>query len=50
MKIIFDNNKKLDGMKSKVLNTRLAKKYGWYPKVKVRRRNFKNLFGFRKKL
>ena len=25
MKIIFDNNKKLDGMKSKVLNTSLAK-------------------------
>ena len=35
MKIIFDNNKKLDGMKSKVLNTSLAKKYGWYPKVKL---------------
>ena len=30
-----NNNKKLDGMKSKVLNTRLAKKYGWYPKVKL---------------
>ena len=35
MKIIFDNNKKLDGMKSKVLNTSLAKKYGWYPKIKL---------------
>ena len=29
LKIKFDNNKKLDGMKSKVLNTKLALKYGW---------------------
>ena len=29
LEIKFDNNKKLDGMKSKVLNTKLALKYGW---------------------
>ena len=35
LKIKFDNNKKLDGMKSKVLDTTLAKRYGWKPKIKL---------------
>ncbi len=32
IKIKFNNDKKLDGMRSKVLDTSLAKKYGWKPK------------------
>ena len=35
LKIKFDNNKKWDGMKSKVLDTTLAKRYGWKPKIKL---------------
>ena len=35
LKVKFDNNKKLDGMKSKVLDTTLAKRYGWKPKIKL---------------
>lgn len=31
-KILFDNNKKLDGTPRKLLNCSLAKKYGWEPK------------------
>tara|TARA_A100001011_G_scaffold91683_1_gene96338 strand:- start:15267 stop:16217 length:951 start_codon:yes stop_codon:yes gene_type:complete len=34
IKIKFDNNSKFDGVKSKVLNTNIAKNYGWKPKVK----------------
>jgi GDP-L-fucose synthase len=34
IKIKFDNNSKFDGVKSKVLNTDIAKSYGWKPKVK----------------
>tara|TARA_B110000858_G_scaffold85936_1_gene99360 strand:- start:1726 stop:2676 length:951 start_codon:yes stop_codon:yes gene_type:complete len=34
IKIKFDNNSKFDGVKSKVLNTNIAKSYGWKPKVK----------------
>ena len=33
IKIKFDNNSKFDGVKSKVLNTNIAKSYGWKPKV-----------------
>ena len=35
LKVKFDNNKKMDGMKSKVLDTTLAKRYGWKPKIKL---------------
>ena len=35
LKVKFDNNKKFDGMKSKVLDTTLAKRYGWKPKIKL---------------
>ena len=34
IKIKFDNNPKFDGVKSKVLNTSVAKNYGWKPRVK----------------
>jgi len=34
IKIKFDNNSKFDGVKSKVLNTSVAKNYGWKPRVK----------------
>ena len=34
IKIKFDNNHKYDGINRKVLNTNLAKNYGWKPKVK----------------
>jgi GDP-L-fucose synthase len=33
MKVKFDNNKKFDGVYSKILDTKLAKKYGWKPKI-----------------
>ena len=33
LKIKFDNNKKYDGVNSKVLDTKIAKKYGWKPKI-----------------
>jgi|TARA_B100001093_G_scaffold518081_1_gene601725 GDP-L-fucose synthase len=33
MKVKFDNNKKFDGVYSKILDTNLAKKYGWKPKT-----------------
>ena len=33
LKIKFDNNKNLDGMKSKVLDTGIARSYGWLPKI-----------------
>tara|TARA_Y100000590_G_scaffold466600_1_gene642585 strand:+ start:1469 stop:2416 length:948 start_codon:yes stop_codon:yes gene_type:complete len=35
LKVKFDNNQKMDGMKSKVLDTTLAKRYGWKPKIKL---------------
>ena len=34
LKIKFDDNKKFDGVYSKVLSTKVAKKYGWKPKIK----------------
>lgn len=33
IKIKFDNNSKFDGTKSKVLDTTVAKNYGWEPKI-----------------
>ena len=33
MKVKFDDNKKFDGVYSKILDTNLAKKYGWKPKI-----------------
>ena len=33
LKIKFDNNIKYDGVKSKVLDTKLARKYGWKSKI-----------------
>ncbi len=33
LSIKFDNNKNLDGMKSKVLDTGIAQSYGWLPKI-----------------
>ena len=33
IKIKFDNNSKFDGTKSKVLDTTIAKNYGWKPKI-----------------
>ena len=33
IKIKFDNNSKFDGTKRKVLDTTIAKKYGWKPKI-----------------
>ncbi len=33
IKIKFDNNSKYDGTKSKVLDTNIAKNYGWKPKI-----------------
>ena len=33
LKIKFDNNKKYDGVYSKVLDTKIAKKYGWKPNI-----------------
>ena len=33
IKIKFDNNSKLDGTKRKVLDTTIAKNYGWKPKI-----------------
>ena len=33
LKIKFDNNKKYDGVYSKVLDTKIAKKYRWKPKI-----------------
>ncbi|WP_440912512.1 GDP-L-fucose synthase family protein [Candidatus Pelagibacter sp.] len=33
LKLKFDNNVKFDGVKSKILDTKLARKYGWRPKI-----------------
>ena len=33
LKVRFDNNKNIDGVLSKVLDTRIANKYGWKPKI-----------------
>ena len=35
LKVKFDNDKNLDGVKRKVLNTNLARKYGWKPKINL---------------
>ena len=37
IKVNFDNNKKYDGVYSKVLDTKLAEKYGWKPKIKFKK-------------
>ena len=34
IKIKFNNNSKYDGIQSKILDTNLASKYGWTPKIK----------------
>ena len=34
LKIKFNNNSKFDGVKRKVLSTKLANSYGWSPKIK----------------
>ena len=34
IKIKFDNNSKFDGVQSKVLDSSIAKKYGWKPQSK----------------
>ena len=34
LKIKFNNNSKFDGVKRKVLSTKLANSYGWRPKIK----------------
>ncbi len=36
LKVKFDNNKNIDGVLSKVLDTRIANKYGWKPKIKFK--------------
>ena len=36
LNIKFDNNKKYDGVYSKILDTSIAKKYGWKPKITFR--------------
>ena len=33
LKVKFDKNKKYDGVYSKVLDTKIAKRYGWKPKL-----------------
>ena len=33
LKVNFNNNKNFDGVYSKILDTNLAKKYGWKPKI-----------------
>ena len=33
-KIVFDNNKKLDGTPRKILDCSVAHRYGFYPKFK----------------
>ena len=35
LKVKFDNDKKLDGIKRKVLDTNLARKYGWKPRINL---------------
>ena len=35
LKIKFNGDRNLDGMKSKVLDTSLAKRYGWQAKTKL---------------
>ena len=37
LEVKFDNNKKIDGVFSKVLDTRIAKKYGWKPKINFKK-------------
>ena len=34
IEIKFNNNSKYDGVRSKVLNTSIARTYGWKPKIK----------------
>lgn len=53
LKIKFDNNIKLDGVKRKLLDSSLAKKYGWKPKIKFDKaiiETYKNLEKNYKKL
>ena len=37
IKIKFDNNKKMDGVKRKKLNISLANKYGWKSKMNFKK-------------
>ena len=37
LKVKFNNNIKYDGVKSKVLDITLAKKYGWRPKISFKK-------------
>ena len=55
IKIKFNNNPKYDGIQSKILDTNVASKYGWTPKIKFEEaiiktyqdlvRNYKNIKG-----
>ena len=55
IKIKFNNNPKYDGIQSKILDTNIASKYGWTPKIKFEEaiiktyqdlvRNYKNIKG-----
>ncbi len=55
IKIKFDNDSKFDGTKSKVLDTTIAKNYGWKPKISFEKaiietyndlvKNYKNIKG-----
>ena len=48
IKIKFDNNSKMDGTPRKCLDTSVAKKYGWYPKINLYEGTIKTLEHFRK--
>ena len=37
LKVNFNNNKNFDGVYSKILDTNLAKKYGWKPKISFKK-------------
>ena len=37
LKVNFNNNKNFDGVYSKILDTNLAKKYGWKPKISLKK-------------
>ena len=46
----FDNNKKLDGMKSKVLDTSLATSYGWKSKTRLEDAIFETYYDLKKNI
>ena len=37
LQVKFDKNKKYDGVYSKVLDTKIAKRYGWKPKLSFKK-------------